>query len=390
MFRYGKEEIDAAARVLESKNLFKINSGLQEAQHFEEEFKEKLGTKHAILMTSGHAALSSGLIGLGIGPGDQVIVPAYTYIATAMAVVAVGAIPVIAEIDETLTLDPVDVERKITPYTKAIIPVHIQGFPSNMDALCRIAKEHGIAILEDACQSDGGSYKGKRLGTIGDVGAFSFNQFKIISAGEGGALVTDDHGIFSRALIYHDSSAIAYFGNQLEGIDEEQFCGMEYRTNELTAAVLREQLKRMDGILADLRILRDRAINELKDVLHIAPSNDIEGDCGTTVALQFESEEKARKFVENTGFRLPLPIDTGKHVYCNWTAIMNKRGAYNPYMDPFKMERNKDIIPDYKKDMCQKSLDLLSRTVYIPIDLKRSEERFAEILEACKKAATMI
>ena len=128
-------------------------------------------------MTSGHAALASALVALGIGPGDQVIIPAYTYIATAIAVLEAGAIPVIAEIDESLTIDPEDIEKKITKYTKAIIPVHIKGFPSDMEKICEIAKKHGIAVVEDACQGDGASFKGKRLGTWGDAGAFSFNFF---------------------------------------------------------------------------------------------------------------------------------------------------------------------------------------------------------------------
>ena len=183
MFRIGKEEIDAVTRVIESRKLFKINDGNQEVFNFENELREKFDVENALLMTSGKAALISALTGMGIGPGDEVIVPGYTYIATAIAVTATGAIPVIAEIDETLAIDPIDVEKKITPRTKAIIPVHMQGMPCNMDALMEISKKYGVKILEDACQADGGSYKGKRLGTIGDAGALSFNYFKIITAG---------------------------------------------------------------------------------------------------------------------------------------------------------------------------------------------------------------
>ena len=192
MYRIGNEEIEAVARVIRSGALFKINNGAQEVRHFEDELCEKFGATNAICMTSGKAALISALIGMGVGPGDEVIVPAYTYIATAIAVTATGAIPVIADCDETLTIDPEDIERKISSHTKAIIPVHIQGFPSAMDRIMEIAKKHGIFVLEDACQSDGGSFGGKRLGTIGDAGAYSFNFFKIITSGEGGTLVTNN------------------------------------------------------------------------------------------------------------------------------------------------------------------------------------------------------
>ena len=213
MYRIGQEEIEAVKRVIESKKLFKVNAALKESMHVEEDIREYFKTPYAIVMTSGHAALVSALTALGIGPGDQVIVPAYTYIATAMAVVAVGAIPVIAEVDETLTICPEDVEKKITPATKAIFPVHICGYPCNMDAILDIAKRHNLFIVEDACQADGGTYHGQHLGTIGDAGALSFNHFKIITAGEGGAFLTKDRDVFEKALIYHDSNAIAFFGN---------------------------------------------------------------------------------------------------------------------------------------------------------------------------------
>jgi len=304
---------------------------------------------------------------MGIGPGDEVIVPAYTYISTAMAVVAAGAIPVIAEVDETLTLCPKDTAARITPRTRAIIPVHIQGFPCNMDALLAVADAHGIPVLEDACQADGGSYHGKRLGTLGKAGALSFNYYKIVTCGEGGALLTDDETVFERALIYHDSSAVAFFGDQLAGFRTEGFCGSEYRSNELCAAVLKVQLSRLDGILADLRRNKQYLMEQLQDVCTFAPSNDPAGDCGTTLALQFDTEAEARAFAAAEGIHGTLPIDTGKHVYRHWTPIMEKRGALHPLMDPFKMEANRDIVPDYREDMCPRTLDILSRTVYLSI-----------------------
>ncbi|MEE0981163.1 MAG: aminotransferase class I/II-fold pyridoxal phosphate-dependent enzyme, partial [Acutalibacteraceae bacterium] len=161
MFRIGQEEIDAVARAINSKDFFKCNGSGQEVYNFENELKEYVGVEHCVLMSSGFGALTSALIGLGVGPGDEVIVPAYTYIATALAVTAVGAIPVIVEADEALTIDVKEVEKKITKATKAVMPVHIQGFACDMDALCEIAEKYGIAIVEDACQADGGTYKGR-------------------------------------------------------------------------------------------------------------------------------------------------------------------------------------------------------------------------------------
>jgi dTDP-4-amino-4,6-dideoxygalactose transaminase len=158
-----------------------ITSGPKKVE-FENKLSKYCGTNKTCAMSSATAALELTLRLLEVGPGDEVIDPAYTYIATAMAVIAAGAVPIIAEIDETLMLDPKDVEKKITPKTKAVIPVHMMGYPCDMDRIMAIAKKHNLLVLEDACQGNGGKYKGKRLGSIGDAGALSFNYFKIIYA----------------------------------------------------------------------------------------------------------------------------------------------------------------------------------------------------------------
>lgn len=373
MYRIGQEEIEAVAQAILSRDFFKINRSGKEVYRFEEEWKQVLGAQFALTMTSGFAALSSALIGMGIGPGDEVIVPAYTYIASALAVTAVGAIPVIAETDDTLTLDPADVEKKLSVHTKAVMPVYIQGFPADLDALTKLSEKHGFRILEDACQADGGMYHGRYLGTIGDAGAFSFNYFKVITSGEGGSLVTNDRTIYERALIYHDASAVAFFGDQLDGITQPLFGGTEFRVSDLTGAILRAQLRRLPGLLSDLRrnrnALSQRVCGSGKALQ--APSHDLNGDCGTTLALRFVTEKDCRAFQKKCadgGIGTTVPIDTGKHVYTNWTQIMEKRGALHPAMDPFRMKENQGLNMSYSSDMCPKTLDLLSRTLYIGID----------------------
>jgi len=386
MYRIGIEEAEAVKKVIESKDLFKINGGTMASKKVEERMRTLFDVPYAIFMTSGHAALVSSLVALGIGPGDQVIVPAYTYIATPMAVIAAGAMPVICDVDDTLTIDADDVERKITKYTKAIMPVHIQGFPCNMDRITEVAKKYNLHVVEDACQADGGSYHGKRLGTIGDAGALSFNYFKLITCGEGGGFLTKDKLVFERALIYHDSSAIAFFGDQMSGFDEAEFCGSEYRSNELCAAVLGVQLERLEGILADNRKNKKYMMDRLSDVCKFVPSNDADGDCATTLALSFDSEEKARKFASFDGIGGTVPIDTGKHVYKNWTAVMQKRGALNPLMDPFKMEANKQALPEYSADMCKKTLERLSKVVYLSVFPDDTNEILDERIALIKRA----
>lgn len=393
MFRIGQEEIDAVAEVIRSKMLFKVNNGLRCAENFEKEAKARFGSKHMILMTSGNAALISAITALGIGPGDEVIVPGYTYIATAMAVLATGAIPVIAEVDDTLTLDAADVEKKITPRTKAVIPVHIMGFICNMDAICALAEKYNLYVIEDACQAIGGTYHGKQVGTIGIAGAHSYQQAKIITCGEGGALLTGDDTLYQRALIYHDSTGIRFFGNQMESFHVEQFCGVEYRTDEIKAAIMRQQLKRLDGILADLKKHKSIFIDALKDDYTFIPSHDPDGDCCVAIPFRFETVQQARNFTEAvkpTIMGAHRPIDTDRHVYCNWTPIMEKRGAVHPAMDPFKMPANRDHVPDYRADMCPRTLDLLSRTVYFKVSPDWTPERIEVLLDVIKAAKNKI
>ncbi len=381
MYRIGQEEIDAVAAVINSKSLFKINDGLRETEKCEQNLRDIWGVKRALLVTSGKGALISALVGMGIGPGDEVIVPAYTYIATAIAVLATGAIPIIADINETLTLDPKDFENKITERTKAVIPVHIMGFPCDMNSICEIAQKHNIMVLEDSCQADGGSYKGKRLGSIGDAGALSFNFFKIITAGEGGAILTNNDKLYERALIYQDSSAISFFGDQLKGITEPQFCGSQFRTNEISAAILNQQFKRLDGILYDLRKNKKMLSELLSPYCRFAPSNDIEGDCGVALSIEFDTEEECIAFNKKAPKGTTRPRESDRHIYCFWTAILEKRGAFHPLMDPFKMEANKDHIPDYNVDMCPKSLEHLAKNCYISINPDWTEDEIKELAE---------
>ena len=207
--------------------------------------------KHALATTSGSASLIVSLLALGIGPGDEVIVPAYTFVATYSSVIFTGAMPVLAEIDESLNLDPGGIEKRITSRTRAILPVHMLGNACDMEPILRIAKRHGLAVLEDACQALGGSYHGKRLGCIGEIGAFSLNVFKTITAGDGGSVVTDDEALYTRAFALHDQGHTPHRTGVQVG--ERSILGMNFRMNELTGAVALAQLRKLDGILATLR-----------------------------------------------------------------------------------------------------------------------------------------
>jgi dTDP-4-amino-4,6-dideoxygalactose transaminase len=393
MYRMGQEEVDEVAKVLLSKQLFRVGDPkaghLQEVDRFEQEWAQKIGAKYALLMCGGGtAALVCGLAGLGIGPGDEVIVPAYTWMSTATSVLTVGAIPVLAEVDETMALDPDDFERKITPQTKAVIPVHMIGRPANLERICAIARTHGLKVLEDSCQMVGGSYHGKRTGTWGDAGAFSFNYYKIISTGgEGGSLVTNDRTVYERAFIYHDSGS--GFRPMAAELKEPIFVAQQYRSDEVTGAIARIQITRLDGIIADLRRNRARMEAGVAGVkgLRIAPNNDTAGDCGVTSVFQFDSEEKARAFLAASKVDGFVGIDSGKHVYTNWTPLREKRVSHHPDMNPFNFPKNRGLRMNYDETACPRTLDLLRRSVFVSINPDWTEEQVAAQAKAIRNTA---
>lgn len=385
MFRMGEPEVEAVRKVLMSHQLFRIGGELQEVNNFERELREKMGVNHCLCLASGTGALIASLAALGVGPGDEVIVPGYTFIATAIAALAVGAIPVVAEINETMTLDMDDVERKITPNTKCVIPVHIQGFPCDMERLMQLKEKYGFYVVEDACQADGGSFHGKRLGTIGDCGAYSFNYFKIISAGEGGAMVTNDIDLYQRAIIYHDCGSA--FWTYETPITAPLYTGTNMRVSEVTGAILRVQLTRLDGILADLRRVK-RAITEAVadlPMLRVNPSNDLDGDCGVCLPFIFDDAVTAEKFEKLIGGT--RPINTGKHVYREWTPILEKRGAHISAMNPYENPANAGLRLDTREDSCPRTLDFLSRTVYQMLNCDWTDAELAEVIEKIRQAA---
>lgn len=388
MYEIGEKEILAVAQCIRSGTLFRfLDPENGEVFRFEKAWASKIATKYALGVNSGTSALICGLVGLGIGPGDEVIIPAYTFVSSALAVLAVGAIPKLAEVDRSLTIDPSDIRRKITPRTKAIMPVHMNGFPADMGAITAIAKEHSLRVIEDCCQADGGSYKGKRLGSIGDVGAFSFNYYKIISCGDGGALVTSDDEIYQRAVIHHDSGCA--FRAHAKDLKVELFAGQNYRMLEIMGAILNVQVARLEPILSTLRRTKMRILRHLDNLSErFISSNDLDGDCGTTIGFSFDSEQQTRRFISllaESSVHASTPIDSGRHIYSNWEVVMNKRGAHHPSMNPFKMQANRGSRVKYASDMCPQTLDILRTTAFISVSPSWTARDAQRIASACKR-----
>ncbi|HUU69028.1 MAG TPA: DegT/DnrJ/EryC1/StrS family aminotransferase [Planctomycetota bacterium] len=382
-------EIEAVAGVLRSRKLFRYYEGSQ-CELFEKEVCAWLNVKHAVFLNSGTSALICGLAGLQVGPGDEVIVPAYTYIASAAAIVGVGAIPIIAEIDDSLGLDPADLRRKITRHTKAVIPVHMQGVPCKLDEIRRVAREHSLAVVEDCCQAVGSSYRGKPTGSESHGGAWSFNYYKSITTSEGGVFFTSDPDVFERALFQSEPGLPMWLKDRTTW-RTPPFSRAGYRGNEILAAIARVQLTKLPQVLEHCRRLKRTLLESLKPPKCYVRQHvdDPAGDNGISFAMIVRTPQLAKKLAEALGAEglgVGSAYNDGfpdRHVYTYWDSILNRNGATAagyPWADPsYKGTVN------YSKDMCPKSLDILSRALRIGINMKTNETHVRQIAQAINK-----
>ncbi len=382
MYRAGKKEIDAIARVIKSGALFRYHKG-GECERFEKRYAKVLGVKHVSMTSSGSTALAAALAGLGIGPGDEVLVPACTYMATAIAVLAVGAIPVIVDIDESITIDPKAIDAAVGRCTRAVIPVHMWGLPSNMKAVMRVARKHKLLVVEDACQAVGGGYEGKMLGSIGHAGAFSFNYYKNMTCGEGGAVVTNKNRVARRAKCYTDCCGF-YWNGRKSGV--VPFASAGSRASEIEGAMLNVQLDQIDSMINAMRRQKKRILRETaKTGLTPAPLNSPDYECGSHVMWQLPTEAQADAFAAKV--RAMICGKTGRHVYTEWDQVFSHEGAHHPALNPYKMRENRRCRKKYTKRMCARSLDILNRTVSISTHPDRKRADVTAQIKRVKAAA---
>lgn len=329
---------------------------------FEQEFRALTGARHCLGMNSCTSALFAGLLAAGIGPGDEVIVPGYTFIASIAAVVHTGAEPVLAEIDESLLIDPADVAAKITPRTKAVIAVHMLGAPCDLDALEAVTREHGLLLVEDCAQAGGGTYHGRHLGTIGGFGAFSLNVFKTFTAGDGGVLLTDDKELYETAFALHDHGAAPL---RLGVTDGPPLFGLNLRMHELTGAVALAQVRKVPDTLRTLRANRDRLAAAIGELPGVTPRrlHDPDGDCATVLAYTFADPALAAEAATRLG-TITLS-QSGKHNYVNMPQLRPDQAASTA-----SERRRPDravLRPSYPPVSLPRTDDLLSRTVALSV-----------------------
>jgi len=385
-----EKEIEAVTRTLKMPdNLFRYNDETEtQCMLLEKELSQKTGIKHSLFVASGTSALTLCLSAYGIGPGDEVIIPGYTFIATASAVTNAGAVPVIAEIDDSLSLDPSDAESKITPCTKALIAVHMQGVPGRIAALRSLADKYNLILIEDACQAVGSTYKGAHSGARSHAAAWSLNFYKIITCGEGGVFFCNDDDAFIRGVNAHDPGSPMWKSGLTRGSSLAPFTQLGVRGNEVCASIARVQLAKLDGILNKTRSLKKVFLSRLAKPVNyqLQHVDDPEGDCGISAALIVRDKETTRRMAEmlnEAGMDIGSAYNDGfpdRHIYAYWDSILNKQGA-TPLGYPWTDPSYKGSV-EYSKEMCPKTLDLLARSLRLSIHLNLTEQNMIEFAEA--------
>ena len=382
MYRAGKKEIDAIAKVIRSGKLFRYHDQ-SECGRFEKRYADYLGARYVHQTASGTHALTAALIGVGVGPGDEVAVPAHTYMATAIAVLACGAIPIIVDIDESVTINPEALEDAIGPQTRAVIPVHMWGLVCDMRAIMRIARKHKLLVIEDACQCVGGAYRGRKVGTIGDAGAYSFNYFKNMTCGEGGAVVTRNRKTSQRARCAIDSCGFYWTGRKH---DEQPFASNGARASEIEGAMMNAQLDRIDSFTRPMRKQKARVTKAAaKAGLCIAPAHSPDDECGMMNVFQLPDAKAAETFAGRVGG--VIAGRTGRHTFTEWDQVLSKRGAHHPALDPYKLPANRRCRRTYPKSLCRTSLDILARTVMVANHPDRKATQVTELIRKITDAA---
>lgn len=390
MYELGPSEIKALEKVLDSRKFFRYQGpGVPtETSECESEWREKLKANFCLLTTSGTNALVAGMAAFGIGPGDEIIIPAYTFVATASAIMQVGAIPIIADIGDDLLIDLDSVKKKVSDRTKAIVAVHMDGLICDLDPLKEFCQQKGLLLVEDAAQACGGTYKGQYVGTIGAFGGLSFNVDKVLSCGEGGLLVIADKSYedeTKRSFITHDTPS-QYGLTMREELNGHAFMGLSMRMNELNSCLLREQLKKLDPILTKLRSRKEKMVSLLQsEGFRLRLGSDESGDIGSVVHLvssdPLENTERVRKLLKNNIEALS-PTMRPAHACWQWFENMNDKDFWVPGLNPYRLTDKKY---EYIKSDYLQSVSILASTVRIIVPYHLDEEAFKVFLKTLKE-----
>jgi len=395
---FGDEEKKEIQQVLDTGVLFRYEfpdqrKGVYKVREFEEKFAAYCGVGHGQAVTSGTAALKVALTALGVGPGDEVITQCFTFVATWEAIFDVGAVPVFAEVDETLNMDPADLEKKITPKTKCIVPVHMMGAPARIEEIVAIGKKHNIPVLEDTAQAAGASLNGRRLGSFGNCGTFSFDPVKTMTTGEGGMIITNDEKLWRDMSEYHDHGHDHVVNPGGRGGEGRSFIGFNFRMMELQGAIGLGQLAKLDGIVAAQQKNKaaiKKAVVKLPGVT-FRTILDEKGDNASFLAFFMPDKDKAQRINQvlgESGAGAVYFANNTWHYYPKWEHLLagstlTKSGW--PFSGPDGKRR---VVYDAKA--LPKSAAIMDRLLVYPVPVKLSEDRLQQITAALDKAAAAI
>lgn len=391
---FDDQEIEAVVRVLKRRSPFRyygIEAPL-EVSAFESEFSSFLGVGHALAVNSGTAALHVALSALGVGPGQEVIVPAYMWASVVAAVVNLGAIPVLADIDGTFGLDPEDVLRRITPRTTGIVAVHMSGAQADVPRLLELARKNKLFLLEDCAQCLGGAIGGKKLGTFGDMGVFSFQINKNMTCGEGGCVVTNDSDLYKRAFACHDTGYTRdERGRELYSDPSLYLWGRGARLDEIRGAILRVQLSKLPVILEHMRRSKKRIRQALQTLpgVQLRRILDPEGETASFLICTFRDATTAKSVSETLraegiatspqGVTNIVMTDWGLHLYYNILSLVyrtsNDRSGF-----PWNLAENKHSVSRYEKGTCPQADDLFERSLLLAIPSCLSPDDESDII----------
>jgi 8-amino-3,8-dideoxy-alpha-D-manno-octulosonate transaminase len=395
----GEEEVEAVSRVVRSRSLFRYYGvDLQkEVESFETEFAEFLGLSYAIAVSSGTGALNVALSALGVGPGQEVIVPAYMWVSVVAAVVNHGAIPVLADIDDTFCLDPKSLEERISGKTTGIIVVHMSGAPANVKAIREVAQSRKLFLLEDCAQCIGGSVQGQRVGTFGDLATFSFQMNKNMTSGEGGCVVTNNQRLYHRAFACHDLGYARDEKGRLNLIDPD-LClwGQGYRLDELRGAILRVQLKKLPQIMASLHRSKYRIRKALEKLpqIHLRKIVDPAGDSASFLITTYADAKTAKRVNEALraegivtfpqGVSNVVMTEWGFHLYYNIASLVEKTSVDRRGF-PWNLTENAGLKTQYTKGTCPVADSLFERSIILAIPSSLTEREEDDIIRAFEK-----
>jgi len=394
---YDHEEEEAVARVARSHSPFRFyGPDLQgEVDQFESEFAEFIGVNHCLGVSSGTAALQVALAAMGVGPGDEVLLPGYFWVSTVSAVVRSGAIPKLVDVDASFSMDPEDLERKISPRSRVVIMVHMGGVIGHIGKVMDTCRKHGLLMLEDCAQAGGAHQFGKRAGSFGDMAIFSFQLNKNFTSGEGGAVVTASRELYDKAFAIHDLGYCRKKDGRLEFNDPNyQLWGIGCRMNEFIAAVLRVQLRKLDAILTAMRDMKHRITGLLASCegFRTREIPDPMGEGGGFLKMIFDDKEVSHAFLEGLvkngitvkegGLNPVHMTGWGLHIYYNVTSLVHKTSICGHHPVWEWKENSWASDANYTKGSCPVLDSYVERTVLFCIPSKLSEHQKDMILAA--------